>query len=126
MSWFCLYMVHGLVPPGDQAIFNTSLRLQDQPWSGTSVGLIATALGAAILLYHFVENRAPMDAPDGRPQARVQRARGAGGQHALSNVRWKKFGDSRFDASSHRFSYDSRALDLEARRTKKRTKTRCA
>ncbi|KAZ11188.1 acyltransferase family protein [Mycobacterium tuberculosis] len=37
------------------AVQQYELALQDQPWKWNVVGLLAIALGAAILLYHFVE-----------------------------------------------------------------------
>lgn len=53
---FCLYMVHELVHTAwGWAVQQYELALQDQPWKWNVVGLLAIALGAAILLYHFVE-----------------------------------------------------------------------
>ncbi len=56
---FCLYMVHELVHTAwGWAAEQFELTLGDFPWKWNVVGLLAIAVGAAILLYHFVEEPA--------------------------------------------------------------------
>ena len=56
---FCLYMVHELVHTGwGWAVEQFRLPLGDFPWKWNVVGLLTIAVGAAILLYHLVEEPA--------------------------------------------------------------------
>jgi len=56
---FCLYMVHELVHTAwGWAAEQFELKLEDFPWKWNVVGLLAIAVGASILLYHFVEEPA--------------------------------------------------------------------
>ena len=56
---FCLYMVHELVHTAwGWAVEQFALTPQDNPWKWNVVGLLAIAVGASILLYHFVEEPA--------------------------------------------------------------------
>jgi peptidoglycan/LPS O-acetylase OafA/YrhL len=56
---FCLYMVHELVHTSwGWAVEQFRLTPQDNPWKWNVIGLLVIALGAAILLYHFVEEPA--------------------------------------------------------------------
>jgi peptidoglycan/LPS O-acetylase OafA/YrhL len=56
---FCLYMVHELVHTAwGWAVEQFQLTLGDFPWKWNVVGLLAIAVGVAILLYHFVEEPA--------------------------------------------------------------------
>ncbi|SON59013.1 hypothetical protein MSIMFI_00494 [Mycobacterium simulans] len=56
---FCLYMVHELVHTAwGWAVAQFELTPHDNPWKWNVVGLLAIAVGAAILLYHFVEEPA--------------------------------------------------------------------
>jgi peptidoglycan/LPS O-acetylase OafA/YrhL len=56
---FCLYMVHELVHTAwGWAVEQFELTLDAFPWKWNVVGLLAISVGAAILLYHFVEDPA--------------------------------------------------------------------
>jgi len=56
---FCLYMVHELVHTAwGWAVEQFELTLDVFPWKWNVVGLLAISVGAAILLYHFVEDPA--------------------------------------------------------------------
>ena len=56
---FCLYMVHELVHTAwGWAVEQFELVPQDNPWKWNVIGLLAIAVGASILLYHFVEEPA--------------------------------------------------------------------
>jgi peptidoglycan/LPS O-acetylase OafA/YrhL len=56
---FCLYMVHELVHTAwGWAVEQFELTLEAFPWKWSVVGLLAISVGAAILLYHFVEDPA--------------------------------------------------------------------
>jgi len=56
---FCLYMVHELVHTGwGWAVEQFRLPLGDFPWKWNVMGLLTIAVGAAILLYHLVEEPA--------------------------------------------------------------------
>jgi peptidoglycan/LPS O-acetylase OafA/YrhL len=56
---FCLYMVHEIVHTAwGWAVAQFQLTPQDNPWKWNVVGLLAIAVGASILLYHFVEEPA--------------------------------------------------------------------
>jgi peptidoglycan/LPS O-acetylase OafA/YrhL len=56
---FCLYMVHEIVHTGwGWAVEQFELTPQDNPWKWNVVGLLAIAVVASILLYHFVEEPA--------------------------------------------------------------------
>ncbi|BBX75016.1 acyltransferase [Mycobacterium shinjukuense] len=56
---FCLYMVHELVHTAwGWTVEQFQLTPQDQPWKWNIVGLLAIAVGGAILLYHLVEEPA--------------------------------------------------------------------
>ncbi|MBS4729834.1 acyltransferase [Mycobacterium sp. SM1] len=56
---FCLYMVHELVHTAwGWAVEQFELPLQSFPWKWNVVGLLTIAVGAAILLYHLVEEPA--------------------------------------------------------------------
>jgi peptidoglycan/LPS O-acetylase OafA/YrhL len=56
---FCLYMVHELVHTAwGWAVLQFELTTQDNPWKWNVIGLLAIAVGASALLYHFVEEPA--------------------------------------------------------------------
>jgi peptidoglycan/LPS O-acetylase OafA/YrhL len=56
---FCLYMVHELVHTAwGWAVEQFELTPEAFPWKWNVVGLLAISVGAAILLYHFVEDPA--------------------------------------------------------------------
>ena len=56
---FCLYMVHELVHTAwGWAVEQFELTLDAFPWKWNVVGLLAVSVGAAVLLYHFVEDPA--------------------------------------------------------------------
>ncbi|GAB7145137.1 acyltransferase family protein [Mycobacterium riyadhense] len=56
---FCLYMVHELVHTAwGWAVLQFELTPHDNPWKWNVIGLLAIAVGAAILLYQFVEEPA--------------------------------------------------------------------
>jgi peptidoglycan/LPS O-acetylase OafA/YrhL len=56
---FCLYMVHELVHTAwGWAVEEFQLTPQDSPWKWNVIGLLAIAVGIAVLLYHFVEEPA--------------------------------------------------------------------
>ncbi len=56
---FCLYMVHELVHTAwGWAVEQFELTPQDNPWKWNVVGLLAIAVVASVLLYHFVEEPA--------------------------------------------------------------------
>ncbi|OSC42592.1 acyltransferase family protein [Mycobacterium decipiens] len=82
---FCLYMVHELVHTAwGWAEEQFELSLQDYPWKWNVVGVLAIAVGAAITLYHFVEEpgrrwmRRMVDAPAANP--RIERGDSVGGK----------------------------------------------
>lgn len=73
---FCLYMVHELVHTAwGWAVEQFELTPRDFPWKYNVVGLLAIAAGAAILLYHLVEEpgrrwmRGMVGAGPGKPGA---------------------------------------------------------
>jgi peptidoglycan/LPS O-acetylase OafA/YrhL len=56
---FCLYMVHELVHTAwGWAVEQFELMPQDNPWKWNVIGLLAIAVVASILMYHFVEEPA--------------------------------------------------------------------
>jgi len=79
---FCLYMVHELVHTAwGWAAEQFELTLQDFPWKWNVVGLLAIAVGVAILLYHFVEEparrwmRRMVDVRDATAKSRIEPVR---------------------------------------------------
>ncbi|WP_366526321.1 acyltransferase [Mycobacterium sp.] len=80
---FCLYMVHELVHTAwGWAVEQFELPLQSFPWKWNVVGLVTIAVGAAVLLYHLVEEparrwmRKMVDVRGADAQPRIDQRRG--------------------------------------------------